>query len=245
MGSTGWKIAVALSWLLIISAGGVWGQCVSCRWADRGDRFEGIAKSQKSGGCCDLLGVHYKRADRITETADKLYLHFWLPAEGTPEIVVWQPDLNYLMVPKSKHYGKGLQRFAWPRQEVLAPLGVKIDSLYVRVSNGARIHFPTLLSTSEKPVPSGTYAFILESGGPLDIRCTIEREEKGRLMPVRSFSQTEDFGGTFTVEWDGRDDKGGAVPGGVYVLRLKGRLEAERIQRIDYTVSFQHYDRFQ
>lgn len=231
---------------LFAAVSGASGDCPSCKWTDRGDRFEGIARRQVSGGCCELLGVHYQRADQLASGAERLSLFFWLPAEMTPEIVVGQRDVNYLMTPKSRGYGRGLQRFSWPRGEVLAPLRVQIDTLQARVSDSAAVYFPALLSTSDRPIPAGKYAFVLESAGALDLQCTIAREEKGRLVPVRSFRQTEEFGGVFTVEWDGRDDRGQRVAGGVYVLRLDGQVEAETIQPIrGYKVAFQHYDQFQ
>ena len=222
-----------------------WSQCPPCKWSDRVNRFEGVVTRPNSGGCCELLGVHYKRADALTENAKLLYLHFWVPADSSPEIFVWQPDLNYLMIPKSQRYQPGLQHFFWPRGDVLAPLGIQPDSLYLRVRGPGKVYYPALLSTSERPKALGSYAFVLESGDSLNVMCTIEREVEGRLTAVRHFAHSEAFGGVFTLEWDGRDDRGQKVPGGVYVLHLKGTLEAETIQRLDYAVSFQNYDHFQ
>lgn len=231
--------------LLFLGGGAAAAQCERCRWSDRGDRFEGIKNRQVSGGCCELLGVHYQRADRLAEGAPRLYLHFWMPAPARPDIVVWQPSTNYLMIPKEKRYGEGLQSFSWPRQEVLEPLRVQTDRLYARVVNPAKVYFPVLLSTSEKPSPAGSYRFFLQSGGGIEGRCTIEREVDGRLVPVRSLPVKQEFGGVFPIDWDGRDDGGRTVPPGVYALRIKGLLDAETIEKLNFVAHFQHYGRFQ
>jgi hypothetical protein len=102
-----------------------------------------------------------------------------------------------------------------------------------------------LLSTSEKPDPAGSYAFILKSGGGIEAQCTIEREIAGKLTPVRSLAVKEEFGGIFPINWDGRDDGGQPVAMGTYVLRLHGTLEGEPIGDLNYTLSFQHYGLFQ
>lgn len=238
-------LAFLVLFVVLGSVNLAWGQCAACKWSDRGDRFEGIASRQVSGGCCELLGVQYKRAEKIDANASKLRLFFWLPESASPEIVVWQPSTNYMMVPKDKKYAKGLQSFSWPRQAVLEPLGVNIDTLYTRVHDSREVYFPALLSTSDRPKPAGSYLFILESGGGIDARCTVEREANGKLTPIRSFPFKEDFGGVFQVGWDGLDDQGKPAAAGTYVLRLKGLLDGETIEDLNYTIRFQHYGRFE
>jgi hypothetical protein len=237
--------AILVLFVSLASRDLAWSQCAACKWSDRGDRFEGIASRQVSGGCCELLGVHFKRTEKVDANAPKLTLFFWLPESANPEIVVWQPSTNYMMVPKEKKYLKGLQRFSWPRQAVIEPLGVNIDTLYTRVHDSNQVYFPALLSTSEKPKAVGSYLFVLESGGAIDARCTVERETNGKLTPIRSFRYKQDFGGVFQVAWDGLDDQGRPAAAGTYLLRLKGSLEAETIEDLNYTVRFQHYGRFE
>lgn len=218
-------------------------QCAKCKLTDRGDRMEGIASRQVSGGCCALLGVQYQPASG-PDRAPSLYLHFWLPKPSAPLIKVWEPETNYLMVPKKKMYDQGLQSFSWPRTEVIEPLGLPVDSLYVSVSDAVqKIHFPALLSTSEQPAPAGPYLFVLQSGGGINVTCTIERQVEGRLVPVRTFQHQERFGGVFQIEWDGKDDNQKPAPEGIYVLRLKGTVKSERIKRLNYTLTFQHHGR--
>jgi hypothetical protein len=233
-----WRFAILLMIALPLRA-----QCAKCKLSDRGDRLEGIASRQVSGGCCALLGVQYSPAGGATGTPSSLHLHFWLPQPTTPLIKVWEPETNYLMMPKKKEYDRGLQRFSWPRAEVIDPLGLKVDALYVRVSDAANVHFPALLSTSENPRLSEPYLFILQSGGRLNVTCTVERQMEGRLVPIRTFQHREPFGGVFQIEWDGKDDNRNPAPEGVYVLRLKGTVETERIQRLNYTLTFQHHGR--
>lgn len=228
---------------LILGAEAGWGQCPTC-WRDRGDRFEGVSSQQVSTGL-ELLGVHYKRAGQIDIKAGTLRLFFWLPESVSPQIVVWEPSTNYMMMPKDHRYSKGLQSFSWPRQAVLAPLGVNVDTLYTRVQDSRGVYFPALISTSEKPTPAGSYAFILQSGGAIDARCTIEHEVNGRVTPVRSLRVEEEFGGIFQIDWDGRDDQGKPVATGTYVLRLQGTEEGETLEDLSYTVAFQHYGRFE
>ena len=223
----------------------VWGQCQTCKWSDRGDRFEGIANKEVSGGCCEILGVHYKRAGKIDASASKLNLFFWLPEAASPEIVVWQPTTNYMMVPKSRKYPGGLQSFSWPRQVVIEPLGVNIDTLFTRVRDSREVYFPVLLATSSNPEPAGSYLFILQSGVGIDARCIIERDAGGRLTPIRSFPFQEEFGGIFQIPWNGLDDQGKPAPPGTYVLHLTGEQEGETIETLNFSVRFQHYGHFQ
>lgn len=233
-------------WLLSAILGFVspaWSQCPTC-WSDRGDRFEGISSQQVSSGL-ELLGVHYLRAGGINASAPRLHLFFWLPEPVSPQIVVWQPRTNYMMMPKDRRYPKGLQSFSWPRQEVIARLGVNADTLYLRVHDSRDVYFPALLSTSEKPTPAGSYAFILQSAGGIDARCTVEHEVDGRMAPVRSFRVEEEFGGILQIKWDGLDDHGKPVVAGTYALRLQGTLEGEPIGELNYILSFQHYGHFQ
>jgi len=234
-----------VSFLILGYASTTWAQCTACKWSDRGDRFEGIKGQPVSGGCCEVLGVHYRQAEKISTNATRLNLFFWLPEPLSPEIVVWQPSSNYMMMPKDKPYAKGLQKFSWPRQEVIAPLKLDLDTLYTKVRGLGDVYFPVLLTTSAKPKPTGSYVFFLESSGGIDAQCTIEREVDGRLTPIRSLRHVqEEFGGPVQIEWDGLDDRGKPAGAGVYVMRLKGQLEGESIENLNYTLHFQHYGRF-
>jgi hypothetical protein len=243
-----------MRWLFVLlavlgSANLVWGQCETCKWLKRGkdqsERYEGIKSRPVSGGCCEILGVHYERKDRINASASQLHLFFWLPESVSPRILVWQPSTNYMMEPVNKKYPKGLQSFSWPRQEVIAPLGVNVDTLYTTVRDSREVYFPALLSTSERPKPAGSYAFVLESGGGISGQGTIERESAGKLTPVRSFPIEEEFGGRVQINWDGLDGQGKPVAAGTYVLRLKGTLEGETIEPLNYILHFQHYGNFE
>ncbi|HKI00537.1 MAG TPA: hypothetical protein VKK31_01020 [Thermoanaerobaculia bacterium] len=240
--------AILLLLVVLVSARAVWGLCQTCGWRDRGDRFEGIATEQIAGGggCCEIVGIHYKRAGKIDASASRLNLFFWLPAEATPDIRVWQPSTNYMMVPKLKKYPGGLRSFSWPRQDVIGQLGVNLDTLFTRVHDDSRkVYFPVLLSTSSNPEPAGSYLFILESGVGINARCTVEREAGGKLTPIRNFPWQEEFGGILQIPWDGLDDKGKPAAPGTYVFQLSGQQEGERIETLNFKVRFQHYDKFQ
>lgn len=215
-------------------------ECATCKWSDRGDRFEGVKSRQVSAGAVELLGVQYEPAGPVKENAANVYLHFRLPAATSPQIVVWEPSTNYLMIPRERKLEPGPRSYSWPRSAVIAPLGLKLDGLYLKVSNPAKVYFPALLSTDEQPASPGRYLFAFESSGSVDATCTVEREVAGKLSVVRSFPHREDFGGIFRIPWNGLDDAGNPVPEGVYVLRLKGTVEAETIERLSFTVSFQH-----
>jgi len=242
-------------WFLVLftvlgSANLVWGLCETCKYSKRGkdqsERFEGIQGRKVSGGCCEILGVHYERKDKINTSAPELHLFFWLPEPVMPDILVWQPSTNYMMEPVKKKYSKGLQSFSWPRQEVIVPLGVKVDTLYTTIQDSSRkVYFPALLSTSDKPAPVGSYAFVLESGGGISGQGTIEREVAGKLVPIRSFPVEEEFGGPVQLHWDGLDGQGKLAAAGTYVLRLKGTLEGETIEPLNYMLHFQHYGNFE
>lgn len=219
-------------------------QCQTCNWADRGDRFEGVLNQPSAAGTCDFLGVQAKRAGEASKGARSLYLHFWLPGPETPVIEVWQKEKNYWMVPKNKKYHQGLQTFSWARSEVIEPLGVNIDSLYVRISNAEKtLYFPTLLSSDAKPAssPEG-YVFTFDCSAGIEVAVTILREEEGRLQVVRTFPYSKDYGGISRIEWDGKGETGRKVPPGVYVLRLKGDLMTETLRRLNRNISFQHHD---
>jgi len=235
----------AMLTVLLVSAEALSAKCTSCEYVNRGDRREGIYRKEVSGGCCEPMAVLYRGMESIANDAQYVHLHFAPPSEMQPEIVVWQPATNYLMRPWPKSYGPGLQDYRWPRQTVLEQLGIPLESLYALVSyHEEGIYLPASLSSSERPKPTGGYTFVLRSDDPLAVRCTIEREEQGKRVPVRNLKQiSEKFGGIFRVEWDGLDDHGHALPPGVYLLQLEGTLYAETIEDLSYSLSFQHYGR--
>ena len=231
---------------LLLTAGALWAECETCRYTDRGDRFEGTENQQVSGGSLDLLAVQYKTAQSgPPATADKLHLYFWLPGPTTPTIEVREPSRNYLMHPVKKPFTAGLQEFAWPRNEVVGRLGIDPSRLYSKISNREEtLYYPAFLSGGAPPQAGGRYVFVFRSGAGIDATCTISREEGGQMVPVRKWVYTEDLGGTLPIEWDGRDDQGKTVLPGTYQLRLRGDLLAESVRPLNETVSFVHYGRF-
>ena len=78
-----------------------------------------------------------------------------LYAQALEQISVAQPARYYRMEPKRKQYDSGLQTFAWPRGEVIDPLGLSVDALFARVRAGD-VYIPALVSTREPAGPSCT-----------------------------------------------------------------------------------------
>ncbi len=216
--------------------------CDTCDWTERGDRMEGVVvvkEEQVSGGSFELLGVHARRLEAPAPDSELLHLSFWLPEpRELDEIEVWQPARRYKMEPARKRFGGGHQDFVWPRGEVIARLGLSIDSLYTRIKAG-EVFFPALLSTREVPMPAPGYAFIFDSSAGIDADCTIVRRDESARV-IRRFECFEDDGGTIFIEWDGRDDRGQPVPQGVYVLKLEGDMLARTLLPLDSIVAFWH-----
>lgn len=235
----------ALQCLLAGTAASAQEVCATCKWSDRGDRFEGVEdREQVSGGSFELLSVHYLRPPEPGE-GDSLHLLFWLPEpRELDEIRVSQPARYYKMEPKLKQYGQGLQDFTWPRGEVIDPLGLSPDALYARIRSGD-VYFPALLSPHRPAAPPGGYAFVFESGAGIDADCTIARQDDGTSEEVRTFECFEEFGGTIAIEWDGLDAAGGAVADGLYVLRVEGDMLAETIRPLETHVVFRHRQRLE
>ena len=235
---------------LLLAAASARAACEKCRYADRGDRFEGVENLQVSGSSFDLVAVEYRpgngQGHPLDSHAEKLFLYFWLPASLTPTIEVREPVRNYMMHPAKKSYAAGLQSFSWPRGEVLAPLGIEPDRLHAKISNREEtVYYPAFLSAGSPPAPGGSYVFLFRSGAGIDVDCTISRDEGSQLVPVRKWVCSSDLGGPVTITWDGLDDRRQPVPAGRYVLRLKGDMLAETPRPLRATVTFEHYGRLQ
>ncbi|HZF08750.1 MAG TPA: hypothetical protein VFE33_08180 [Thermoanaerobaculia bacterium] len=227
---------------LLLAAATAWPACDGCKYAHRGDRFEGIGVRQVSGGSFDLLGVEVRPPSLPAPAGDQVHLYFWLPGTETPAIEVWEPGSNYWMVPDKKSYGAGLQDYAWPRREVLGPSGVELVGLHAKVRNhDETVYFPALVSTAPKAPAGGVYSFVFKSGAGVDVKCQISRSAEGRIVPVRQFRFNEDSGGTLRIEWDGKDDQGQPVPAGIYVLRIKGEMLAETLRPLTLNLTFLHH----
>lgn len=99
-----------------------------------------------------------------------------------------------------------------------------LDNLTVAVGGGASaVPLPTagarLLGNAPNPFnPSTRILFVLPVGGA-DVRLTVH-DLRGAL--VRTLHAGRLPGGPGAISWDGRDDRGRAVPGGTYVGRLAG-----------------------
>ena len=223
-------------------------QCATtCEYVSRGDRFEGVIGSrQSSANSLQLIGVHYQPDSPADGRSPNLHLFFWLPSPETPAIEVWQPTQNYWMVPTKKLYSKGLQGFSWPRQDVVGPLKLRLDSLYVKVGNRTEtLYFPALLAASDRPVPAGRYLFIFMSDSAFDAALSIAHEAQGRLVTVRSFPLRQEEPGIHPFPWDGRDDRGIAMSEGIYFLCLKGHFLGEKITPFKSTIRFLKYGQFE
>jgi hypothetical protein len=241
MNKTFWKTAAATAALLLCASLARAG-CETCKYADRGDRREGVEDWQVSGGSFDLLAVQYRQGEPWKAGSGKLQLYFWLPAGLTPTIEVREPARNYMMHPAKKPYTAGLQSFSWNRGEVVAPLGIQPAALQARVSNREEtVYFPAYLSSGPPPAPGGSYVFVFNSGAGIDVDCTVSRDEGGQLVPVRKWVFASDLGGRLAIEWNGRDDQGKPAPPGRYVLRLKGDMLAETTRPLNTTLAFEHH----
>ncbi len=214
------------------------GKCETCGFADRGDRFEGVDdREQVSGGSFELQSVHYLRPAEAAAGGQEMHLYFWLSEAGAlEEMRVAQPARYYRMEPKRKQYDPGLQTFAWPRGEVIDPLGLSIDALFARVRAGD-VYIPALVSTGAPAAAKGGYAFVFESGAGIDADCTVAGKDGA---PVKTFECFEDYGGMITIEWDGRDAAGNPAADGLYDLRIEGALLAETIRPLETSVAFRH-----
>lgn len=236
--------AIPLLGILAWSAVPAQEPCEPCRCGLRewDDRCEGILdKEQVSGASFELQSVHYQRSEALAAGSEQLHLSFWLPEPAAlDEITVWHPRgplPDYRMDPHQKQYAGGRQDFAWPRAEVIDPLGLSSDALFTLIKAGT-VYFPARLSTGEGPPPTAGYAFVFHAGAPIDAACTIARQDQGAQV-VRSFPCFEDQG-TIVIEWDGRDERGQPVPEGVYVLKFEGYMLAETLRPIPYRLSFWH-----
>ncbi len=216
--------------------------CEPCRCELRewDDRCEGVLdKVQVSGASFELRSVHYLRTEALAAGSEQLHLSFWLPEPAElDEITVWHPRgplPDYRMEPRKKQYPEGRQDFAWPRAEVIDPLGLSSDALFTLIKAGT-VYFPAQLSTGEGPPPTAGYAFVFHAGAPIDAACTIADEG---AQVVRSFQCFEDQG-TIVIEWDGRDKRGQPVPEGVYALKFAGYMLAETLRPLPYSVTFWH-----
>jgi hypothetical protein len=238
--------ATATGALLLLTAAPAHAACEKCRYADRGDRFEGVENDlQVSGSSFDLVAVEYRQGDTLGPNPEKLHLYFWLPASLTPTIEVREPASNYMMHPAKKPYAAGLQSFSWPRGEVLAPLNIPVGKLHAKVSNReGSVYFPAFLSSGAPPTPGGTYLFHFLSGAGVDADCTISRTEGSQLVPIRKWVCSYD-GGPVTITWDGLDDHKQHAPAGRYVLRVKGDMLAEAPRPLRTLLTFEHYGRLQ
>lgn len=235
--------ALAAAFFCHAAVGGA--ACERCRYADRGDRFEGVEDWQVSGSSFDLIAVEY-RAGKPAAVADRLSVYFWLPSALTPTIEVREPDRNYMMHPAKKPYAAGLQAFSWPTAAVLAPMAIAPGELHAKVSNREEtLYFPAYLSPGAPPGPGGTYEFVWKSGAGLDVSCAISRDDGGALVPVAKWDCSSDFGGKVTIRWNGLDAQGQPAPPGRYLLRIKGDMLAETPRPVNATVAFVHYGRLQ
>lgn len=233
------NLGTILAVFSVCSAAAAQEVCDTCGWADRGDRFEGVeSREQISGGSFELVSVHYLRPPEAAAAGPQMHLYFWLPeARQLDEIRVSQPARYYRMEPARKQYGEGLQDFAWPRGEVIEPLGLSVDALYARLRAGD-VYVPALLSTRPPAAATGGYAFVFESGAGIDADCTVTRQDDAAT--VRSFECFEKYGGMVTIEWDGHGDDGKPAADGLYVLGIEGDMLAETIRPLKTSVVFRH-----
>ena len=238
-----WLVAALLS--LAASFSSAQQVCDGCKWAERGDRSEGVWQeaSMISGGSFELMSVGYLRGGGGGSGA-RIGLHFWQPEAGAlDEVLVWKPlpsetndKVAYKMEPASKQFGAGPQSFAWPRGEVIDRLGLTLDSLHTRIKAGDS-YIPGLLTTGA-PSPAGGYAFVFESGAGIDAWCTVSRAADGE--PISEFECYEEYGGEVRIEWDGRDDSGQPAADGLYVLAVEGDMLAEVLRPLETSVKFWH-----
>lgn len=227
---------------LLLCASLAWAVCETCRYADRGDRHEGVDQVQVSAASLNPLSIQYRQGDPLKTASDRLYVYFWLPTAQTPAIEVQEPAKNYMMHPVRKPYPAGLQSFSWPRGEVVQPLGLDPARLHARVSSRDRsLYFPAFLSSGPAPAAGGTYAFIFQSGAAFDARCTISRDDGGQLVLVRKWSCPQELGGRVVLEWNGRDDQGQPAAPGRYVLRVRGEMLTDSPRPLNDSFAFQHY----
>ncbi len=238
-----------LSILLIAMAHALPAQqtCAGCEWSARGDRSEGVKTKSLmiSGGSFELLSVAYL-GDRGAGGGASLRLSFWMPEAGTlDEYRVWAPmpsatereKVSYVMEPAKKDHPAGRAEFSWPQGDVVAPLELPLDSLNVLIRSG-KVYLPGLLTSSAGAAPAGGYGFVFESSAGIDADCDVVRAGDGAA--VRRMECYEELGGAIEVTWDGRDDDGGPVADGEYVLKIEGDMLAETIRPLEASVPFRH-----
>ncbi len=213
-------------------------------WKPRGDRSEGVWKEATmiSGGSFELMSVRYRHSGG--GGGAQVGLYFWQPEAGALDaLLVWKPlpsetndKVAYKMEPDSKEFGAGLQSFAWPRGDVIEPMGLSLDSLHTLIKAGGS-YIPGLLTTGT-PSPKGGYAFVFESGAGIDAWCTVSPAGGGDA--ISEFECYEEYGGEVAIEWDGRDGQGQPAADGLYVLAVEGDMLAEVLRPVETSVRFWH-----
>jgi hypothetical protein len=238
-------ILIAIWALVPLPAPG--GECEGCDYGERGDRMEGIhsEKIPISGESVPLLSVEYAAK---AAPGSEMRLYFWLPEAGAPEkLKVWRPLasdderelVEYRMQPKAVPSEQGLQKFAWPRGDVLDRIELEAGSLYVLINAGGT-YLPGLVTTADSAAGAGGYEFWFDSPGEILADCFIERADGDAAQPIRRWDCSAG-GGRFPVEWDGLDKDDQPAPEGRYVLRFDGEIEvASGNSRLERTVTFWH-----
>lgn len=240
-------MVLLMGWFVSVSLAAVQGLCEGCAWTERGDRFEGVHEEATmiSGASFELVSVRYRGETASAAGDTSLRLSFWLPeAQTLDELLVWRPlpsrtgdKVAYKMAPNQKALGAGRREFTWPRAEVLDRLGIPPAALHVRIKAGPA-YLPGLLAAGLPPSAPAGYVFVFQSGAGIDTVCSLWRE--GAAEPVRKLEWYVEDGGELSLEWDGRDERGGLVPDGLYVLKIEGDMLAEVLRPLEKTVRFWH-----
>ena len=199
-------------------------------YSDRGDRFEGVYRSKPvSGGYFNLLGIRVNEGGQLNQSSSQIDLSFWQPSPEQVTIKVWEPRINYWMIPHQNQtkYDKNSKiiSFSWLIDPVIQPLDLDITKLQILVKNETQdLYYPAQLFTGTHTAQGKNYLFSYDCKGGVDLKVTISRIDKNIPEPVRDFEYEDEYPGIINIPWNGLDESGKEVSTGIYQLSMNGSI---------------------
>lgn len=130
--------------------------------------------------------------------------------------------------------GRGLALFALTLVIVVAAVGAFVRTQALKQVEPSVEDFdfaPAVAPTCDCPRATARLSFRLVDGQPIDATIVDESED-----PVRPLLVGEERSGRVELEWDGRDERGAAVPPGEYRLQLELQSTGETLTVPDEVV---------
>jgi hypothetical protein len=162
--------------------------------------------------------------------------YYGLPSPGHTTLTRQGGPGSDFAVESSFHYAyriqfDGRQESEW--LEGYRGITLVLEAGYVLCEEGAALAVPergsSLMAVSANPFSRSTDVVLGAVDGPVSL---LVFDSRGRL--VRSLIQGQAGNAGRRVVWDGRDDGGRVLPGGVYFLslRARGSAESRRVIRV-------------